>query len=224
MPDLNEFFEKLRQDRRDEAIRREADLRDFAKKTLDDKRASKAAIPVISAANRGKVETTFTSTPMSTFGFEAPRGRRTADGDTTEGDTNIATGGAFYNKYVDGSGHTYLQGGTVTGGSGTVTIADIKVIDSGTGPVASAGHHLYINATGTGLAPDDVLIPGWTLTAATDDTAASVPANTLPEVGSLTGKKCYVDLGVFTADNFYPSATGNIAIYFCIGGYTVLRT
>lgn len=131
--------------------------------------------------------------------------------------------GAFSHLYVHTDGHTYLQGGTVTGGSGTDTESDIKVIDSGTGPTQTAGTHMYVNASGAGVVSDGVLIPGFDLSSASIGYASSVPANTLPTASASTGKNCYVDLGVFTDTSFLPSGSGNIQISFCPGAYSVDR-
>jgi hypothetical protein len=130
--------------------------------------------------------------------------------------------GAFFTLIVT-DGDTYLQGGTVTAGSGTETAANIKVVDADTGPLHTAGHHMWIESTGNGITSDGVLLPGFDLTAATIGYGASVPANTVPTAASATGKKCYIDLGVFTDTSFSPSGAGNVEIHFCPGSYTVRR-
>lgn len=137
----------------------------------------------------------------------------------------VIEAGAFYGQYVEPtSGDTFLQGGTVSGGTGNKTKDDIKIIDSGTGdPVHAAGQHMYIEATGNGVTADGVLLPGWNLSTATIGYGATVPDNTLPTASSANSKKCYVDLGVFTADAFLPAQAGNVQISFCPGSYTVSR-
>lgn len=144
----------------------------------------------------------------------------------TNGGGSVSAEGAFFTLYVDGSGDTYLQGGTVTAGDETKTIADIKVIDSGTGPEQAAGVHMYVDAEGDGVVEDGVLLPGFNLVPANTSIAynSTIPANTLPTAAAETGKKCRVDLGVFTASGFLPSNIGNVAIYYCPGAYTVRRT
>ena len=138
--------------------------------------------------------------------------------------TSSTTGaGAFYGTYVDEDGDTYLQGGTVSGGDGTETIADIKIIDADTGVLHSAGDHMYVEATGDGIVADGYLVSAWNLSSATLGYNATVPSNTLPLAAGATGKKCYVSLGVFTADAFQPAASGNIGISYCPGSYTVTR-
>lgn len=135
--------------------------------------------------------------------------------------------GAFYGMITGTDGHTYLQGGSVTGGTGVHTAANIKVIDSGTGPTRAAGTHMYVIATGDGITADGVLLPGWNLTNATNPVtigySTTVPDNTLPTAASWTEKLCHIDLGVFTADRFLPAAAGNIQISHCLGSYSVSR-
>lgn len=130
--------------------------------------------------------------------------------------------GAFF-TLIHQDGDTYLQGGTVTGGSGVDTAANIKVVDSSTGPTHAEGHHMWIEATGDGVTEDGVLLPGFDLSSASIGYGATVPANTLPTAAAATGKKCHVDLGVFTATSFSPSGSGNVEIHFCPGSYTVNR-
>lgn len=133
----------------------------------------------------------------------------------------VPPAGAFFAQRKV-SGDTYLQGGTVTGGGGTETIAEIKVVDADTGPVAAAGHHLYISANGGGLVVDGVLLPGFDLTTATTATAAAVPGNSLPTASDAAGQ-CRISLGEFTESGFTPNLPGNLAISFCPGNFTITR-
>jgi hypothetical protein len=137
----------------------------------------------------------------------------------------VVTDGAFYGL-LDVSGDTYLQGGTVTAGDGTITVPSIKVVDGDTGPEGTADHHLYLECTGDGVVEDDVLVPGWNISAVVDPpvSGATVPDNTLPTAVSSTGKKVYISLGVFTSTGFAPARVGNIQISFCPGNYTVSRS
>jgi hypothetical protein len=133
--------------------------------------------------------------------------------------------GAFYTLAVGSGGHTYLQGGTVKGAAAsTRTLAAIKVIDASSGPVATAGHHLWIEATVSGIVADGLLLGGVTVTNATTSTGASVPADTAPTAAAATGKKCYISLGAFTGSGFMPANVGNVQISFCPPStYTVTR-
>lgn len=220
------FYEDQKKARMEYYKRVKENLGDFAKGVLDTKSAANAAVNSSLKPPAARVESTTTTTPMSPVRFEAPRGRQPMGTSSVVNQPTAATSGAFYNVYVATDGHTYLQGGTVTGGDGTKTFADIKVVDSGTGPVGGAGDHLYIEAVGDGVTSDGVLIPGWNLTPGSTSTGtnSTVPSNTLPTAASPDGKNCYIDLGVFTDTEFLSASVGNIAIYFCIGGYTVLRT
>lgn len=132
--------------------------------------------------------------------------------------------GSFFTIYVDSdSGDTKLQGGTVTGGSGTETIADIVIKSSGSSTMAqTAGTHMYIHASGSGVVEDGVLLPGWNQSTATVSYGATVPSNDLPTASSASGD-VYVDLGVFTEDNFLPAKAGPIDVAFCPGTFTITR-
>ena len=132
--------------------------------------------------------------------------------------------GAFYGMYVNGDGDTMLQGGTCTGGDGTETFIDIKVIDASTGPIQSAGYVMYIEATGNGVTANNVLLPGWNQTDASIAYDASVvPNDTLPIGSSATGKTCHIRIGSFTETGFQPDNFGNIHISFCPGSYSISR-
>lgn len=133
------------------------------------------------------------------------------------------TAGAFYSIAVAGDGHTYLQGGSITGGIGIESAANIKIIDSGTGVTQSAGVHMYVIATGDGVTADGVLLPGFNLTAASIGYNATIPDNTLPTAASATGRICHIDLGVFTSTGFTPAGAGNFHVSSCPGSYTVSR-
>jgi len=132
--------------------------------------------------------------------------------------------GAFFTIYVDSdSGDTKLQGGTVTGGDGTETIADITVIaDGATAPTHGAGTHMFIHASGNGVKEDGVLLPGWNQSTAIVSYDTSVPPNDLPTVSSVSGD-VYVDLGVFNEDEFLPAKAGPIDVTFCLAAFTVSR-
>lgn len=133
--------------------------------------------------------------------------------------------GAFYTMYVNGSGDTYLQGGQVKCGESEV-LADYKVIDSGTGPTEIAGSKLVIEVTLDGYVEDGVLLAGATATAIIYVTPVDtvVPDDSLPTVGSYTGKKCYLEVGRWTADSFLPAGIGHFLVSFCgTGNYSVRR-
>jgi hypothetical protein len=148
------------------------------------------------------------------------------EGELTErnqtGVTVSISGGAFYSTYVDDAGDTYLVGGQVSGGTGNFTEADIKIIDHVTGPMHTAGTHMVLGVTGTGYAVDGVLLAGFTATASAIAYVA-IPDNTVPTATSLSGKRCYINLGVFTETGFQPAGSGNISVSFCPSTYTVHR-
>jgi len=133
-----------------------------------------------------------------------------------------ATSGAFFSTYVDDAGDTYLVGGQVSGGTGNFIEPDIKIIDHSTGVLHTAGTNMILGVTGTGYAVDGVLLAGFTATASSIAYVA-IPANTVPTATSLSGKRCYINLGVFTETGFQPSLAGNIGVSFCPSTYTVIR-
>lgn len=158
-------------------------------------------------------------------GFADPPQKRGRKGVNPVTDTGASiTDGAFYTKYVDGAGDTYLQGGSVFGGNGgTSTIGDYKVKDSATGVVHTAGTKLYLQASCEATVSDGIMLPGCKLnTADLDTTAGSVPNNHTFTVASDTGN-LYVEIGRWTADDFLPAAPGNIMASGCIGNFYLSR-
>lgn len=118
------------------------------------------------------------------------------------------------------NGDIYLQGGNVGGGSGNVEVGEFKVWDASSAAWAgSAGQHLQLEITGDGAATSGILDPVFNVTAAAISVVASIGANTLPSVGSTTGKICRLSLGTFSASGFSPARVGNVNISFCWGGY-----
>lgn len=141
------------------------------------------------------------------------------------GTVTASTGGAFWTRYTDADGHTWLQGGQVKSGSGNFTIADKKVIDASTGPTEPAGDILVLEVTVTGYVVDGVLLAGLRATAA-DYVAPSVSTvdnDTLPTASDYTGKKVFIEIGRWTDTDFLPVAPGNIRIAFCPGSYQIHR-
>ncbi len=133
--------------------------------------------------------------------------------------------GAFYSKYADDDGNTWLQGGQVKSGSGNFTIADLMVIDAGTGIVADENDILVLEVTVTGYVVDGVLLAGLTATAAAYVTpyVGTVSDDTLPTVAASTGRKVYIEIGRWSASDFHPADVGNIRIAFCPGAYQITR-
>lgn len=142
------------------------------------------------------------------------------------GDAAEKVTGSFWGLYVK-SGHTYLQGGTVSGGSGTKTIDDIKVLDGKTVAGTLVDKILWVSITVNGVASDGVLLPGANVTAAecsvTSTVGTQVPSNTLPTASSPSGKKVYVEIGRWTKEGFFPSKQGHIQVSFCPGSFTITR-
>lgn len=202
-----------------------SDLTRFASGILEAKSRTNRDINAQPLPNRPGVETSFAASPMVPRHFDPPKGRTRGGSPETvvPGDAAVAPTGAFYGRYVDEDGDTYLQGGIVVSGSGSFTLADRKVIDATTGPVESDGDILYVEATVNGYVVDGVLLGGLTATAAVYDTGASIPNNTLPTASSSTGKKVHIEVGRYTETDFLPSGTGHINITFCPGSYTVSR-
>ena len=127
--------------------------------------------------------------------------------------------GAFWGMYVGEKGATYLQGGTVSGGRGNYTIADIKVLDGKTVSGSLVGKVLWVEIGFNGVTADGVLLPGGDVTSAkcsAQGTAGgSIPSNTLPTAKSPNGKKVFYEVGRWTTEGFLPAQRGHISVGFC---------
>ena len=135
----------------------------------------------------------------------------------------VATGAFYYvyTKDVLGTDHWFLQGGTVTGTASHYAIDDLDLGAVGSEP--PDGTCVWLEVTGNPVEEDDVLLPGFTITAApTDGSGASVPADEAVAPGA-TGKKCYVRLGVWNDDTFLPDNIGNITVIWCSGAFRKTR-
>jgi hypothetical protein len=132
--------------------------------------------------------------------------------------------GAFYRLFTNDAGHTLLQGGTVSGANGgSATIADYKVIDASTGPVAADGRILYLRATCSATLEDGVLLPGCELTSAALANDLSVPDNHAFTTSAATGDIHY-ELGRWTDAGFLPAGPpGNFLASGCIGNFSLTR-
>jgi hypothetical protein len=147
------------------------------------------------------------------------------------------TEGAFYTMRTvsgatdpDDDGDIYLQGGLVSGGTGNVVIPDILLFDASSGDdgawVGTDGQTLIITVTGTGQETSGILDPVYNVN--TPDgaiaTIGAIGPNSLPEVGDLSGKICYLFLGSYFEGGFSPSGPGNFNIGFCWGNYAISRS
>ena len=113
-----------------------------------------------------------------------------------------------------------LTGGSVTGGSGNVVVADINL-----GSVSSLpanGTYFFLVCSGTAVAEDDVLLPGFTLSTATVASGTSIPSNTIPTAASTSGV-LRISLGSWSNGVFVPAGCGNIQIFHCPGTFTHVR-
>lgn len=138
------------------------------------------------------------------------------------GDPPPAAVGAFFGIYQEG-GHTYLQGGSVTGGhGGSASISAIKVIDATTGPIAPAGYVLYLEVSATATLYEGILLPGCQVDSASTGTASELPAAHAFTVAQPSGE-LYAELGQFTATSFLPAAPGNVHASGCIGNFQLSR-
>lgn len=136
------------------------------------------------------------------------------------GDSGSYAPNAFYRVYTDGADpeHAWLQGGQVTGGDGNENVADIDLGEVGT----HADGPLWLEVTGNGIEVDGLLYGGFNVTGAATTTATS-PANTIPTVGSSTGKKFHLLLGRWLDGAFTAAAGGNLNVGFCGGAYSPSR-
>lgn len=201
------------------------DLSHFAREILAAKMQASASLNGQLNPQRAKVESSFSAAPMTPARFEAPKGRTPGAKSTEESTVAVSLAGAFYSKYLDDDGNTWLQGGQVKSGSGNFTIADLMVIDAGTGIVADENDILVLEVTVTGYVVDGVLLAGLTATAAAYVTpyVGTVLDDTLPTVAASTERKVYIEIGRWSASDFHPSDVGNIRIAFCPGAYQITR-
>lgn len=133
-----------------------------------------------------------------------------------------AVSGAFFGKYADTLGDTYLQCGTVTGSNGgSESITDYKIIDADDGITSAAGTILYLQANVSAVIEDDLMLPGCTLNTASLATGASVPDNDTFTVASPTGD-IYAEVGRWNAYTFLPSAAAGNYLASGTVGYFIL--
>lgn len=150
---------------------------------------------------------------------------RTCCEETVQG---AITAGAFLTLYEDANGHTWLQGGQVTGGNGgSVSITNIKVVDATNGPVfdtvtQTAGNHLYIKANCTATVANGQMLPGVLLNSAETTTTAGTNHSFTVVSPDETGDMWY-SIGVWTESNFLPSGVGNLHVSGCIGNFSFSR-
>lgn len=130
--------------------------------------------------------------------------------------------GAFYTQYTDEDGHTFLQGGGVSGGNGgSASIADEKVIDEATGPVHAEGVVLYLKASCKATVEDGVMLPGCEVLGTpilTTTGGSNHTFTTDADTGYL-----YYEIGRWTTTAFLPSGAGNLSVSGCIGDFNFSR-
>jgi hypothetical protein len=127
--------------------------------------------------------------------------------------------GPFCKKYTS-EGEILLLGGTVTGGSGNITVPDLSLATVGEEPVDGTHHWLEVSITA--IVEDDVLLPGGDVTAATDGSGTTLPDNTIPTYSSAAGT-LYISLGSWALGKFTPAGCGNIQVSHCPGSLTYSR-
>lgn len=132
--------------------------------------------------------------------------------------------GAFhyvYQKEVTGHTYWFLQGGTVSGTSGTETVADIQLAE--VGDEEADGVHHVLQITGDGVVEDGVILPGFSTTGHSDNPEETVPDDGEMKPDDHTGVKCYIDLGSWQSAVFRPSASGNFMVNYCLGSFKKTR-
>lgn len=203
------------------------EMEDFIKETFRENTSRRTA-------ERGNPKTyqpvtsTFTSAPISTLNSEPPLGRRTSIKAQEITGTAMAAAGAFYSMRTVASGadagDIYLQGGAVSGGTGNEIVDEILLYDLSTDTWSGgAGQHLQLEVSGAGQETSGILDPIFNVSGATVSIVTAMDANTLPSSGDVSGKSCFVSLGVFIDEGFMPAESGNIGVQFCWGGYIPSR-
>jgi hypothetical protein len=113
-----------------------------------------------------------------------------------------------------------LTGGTVTGGTGNVTVPDIDLGDVGSEP--ADGTFFWLVCSGDAVTEDDVLLAGFDLATATVGSGTSLPSNTIPTALAPAGV-LHVSLGSWSAGKFVPAGCGNLQISHCPGTLSYAR-
>jgi len=138
----------------------------------------------------------------------------------------VEEAGAFVTLFAK-DGHTYLQGGSVTGGNGGGhTFDDYKVIDSADeSPLANSGKVLYIKVKVKATVSAGIMLPGCEVVAGsgwgTATIAAGVPPNESLTVTSDEGH-LYREIGRWNDTAFLPSGpAGNRQASGCIGNFQI---
>lgn len=148
-----------------------------------------------------------------------PQGRiftATAQGGGVEA---AETTGPFCKTFRDG-GSWRLLGGTVTGGDGNETIAEINLGSVASPPADGTFHWLRVSLRAE--EEDGVLLPGGELTGARDGSGRSLPSNSMPTVSSTNGV-IYISLGQWNNGIFEPAGCGNIQVRHCPGTISYTR-
>lgn len=170
----------------------------------------------------------FSSEPPP-FGFRAGEagnvGNKSVER-TAPQESSVGIAGAFFTKYTNTDGDIYLQGGTLSGGTGNEPVSDILIYDHITGWTGSPDDHLVLSFDGTGVVEDGVLLSGFDVTSVSGPSPGAVGSTTLPTASSAAGSGD-ISLGIFSGDTdttgFGPANVGNIQITFCPGSFTITR-
>jgi hypothetical protein len=123
-------------------------------------------------------------------------------------------------RVFQSEGVWYLTGGTVTGGTGNVTVPDIDLGDVGSEP--ADGTFFWLVCSGDAVTEDDVLLAGFDLATATVGSGTSLPSNTIPTAVAPAGV-LHVSLGSWSAGKFVPAGCGNLQISHCPGTLSYAR-
>lgn len=199
----------------------------FAEKTLEQKREAKVAAKTEPKPTPKVVERRYSTLSTPARPIRRPEKKKVSEPSAA---ATVATpsSGAFFSMYLvtagPSIGDTFLQGGGVSGGNGgSVSIADIKVIDSVAGPVfgagtVSAGTVLYLKASCEATVSDGIMLPGCKLLSAVTTTTGGT--NHTFTTTSATGF-LYLELGRWTDDSFLPAEAGNKMASGCIGNFNL---
>jgi hypothetical protein len=152
--------------------------------------------------------------PYNPFGSQ-----RSSDQSAEEQADAVEVSGPFCKVYQDAP-NWKLLGGTVTGGSGNVVVADINLGTISSPP--ANGTFYWLVCSGTAVVEDGVLLPGFTLSTVTVASGASIPSNTIPTAAASTGL-LRISLGSWSNGVFVPAGCGNIQVNHCPGTLSYSR-
>lgn len=136
------------------------------------------------------------------------------------GGTSLCPFGEFYQKAVDEELHWFVNGGTVTGGSGLLVLGetDLGAVE----PPLPEPTYAWLHVSIEGIVEDGLLFSGGNLLTAEVGTGTSLPTIVLPTAAEPAGEY-YIILGLFGSGRWASYGCGNFQIFHCPGAISHRR-